>query len=41
MLQGVITGIKANEKVIDPNCDIVSDVSTLNLMNTLFTSKKL
>ncbi|KAL4466875.1 hypothetical protein ABPG74_010472 [Tetrahymena malaccensis] len=41
MLETVIKGIKPNEKIFDPNEDIVEDTKDLKLMSTLFTSKKL
>ncbi len=41
MLESVITGVKQNPKVIDPNEDILDDNKQMNLMSTLYTSKKL
>ena len=41
MLETVIKGIKPNEKVIDVNEDILDDTANMNLMSTLYTSKRL
>ena len=41
MLETVIKGIKPNEKVIDFNEDILDDTANMNLMSTLYTSKRL
>ena len=41
MLETVIKGIKPNEKIINPNEDIVDEKQEIDLMSTLFTSKKL
>jgi hypothetical protein len=41
MLETVIKGIKPNEKIVNPFEDIVDNTSSLKLMNTLYTSKKL
>ena len=41
MLQGVITGIKQNPKEVQVDEDYVNDQEGIDLMSTLFTSKKL
>jgi len=41
MLETVIKGIKPNEKVFDPNENMVDDTKDLKLMSTLYTTKKL
>lgn len=41
MLETVIKGIKPNERVIDFNEDILDDTANMNLMSTLYTSKRL
>jgi len=41
MLESVIKGIKPNEKVVDLNEDILDDTANMNLMSTLYTSKRL
>ncbi|CAD8108204.1 unnamed protein product [Paramecium sonneborni] len=41
MLSGVITGIKHNPKEVHPDDDFIEDKEGLDLISTLFTSKKL
>lgn len=41
MLSGVITGIKQNHKDINPDDEFIEDREGLDLISTLFTSKKL
>lgn len=39
MLETVIKGIKENEKLINPDEDIVDDTENLKLMGTLYITK--